>query len=90
MRAGKRWKDWWTGCPATEAADRPTLLASASPIRIEIVRKPKGQVGLAVHARRWLVECFLAWIGGNRCLAKDFDAFAASIMLLLRRLGRCT
>ena len=74
-------------------------VASASPIRIEIVRKPKGQVGFAVHARRWVVERFFSWIGRNRRLAKDFEAsvasaeaflYAASIMLLLRRLGRCT
>lgn len=73
-------------------------VAGASPIRIEIVRKPKGQVGFAVHARRWVVERFFAWIGRNRRLAKDFEAsiasaeaflYAASVMLLLRRLGRC-
>lgn len=74
-------------------------VTSSSPIRIEIVRKPKGQVGFAVHARRWVVERFFAWIGRNRRLAKDFEAsvasaeaflYAASVMLLLRRLGRCT
>lgn len=73
-------------------------VAGASPIRIEIVRKPKRQVGFAVHARRWVVERFFAWIGRNSRLAKDFEAsvcsaeaflYAASIVLLLRRLGRC-
>ncbi len=72
-------------------------VAKASPIRIEIVRKPKGQVGFAVHARRWVVERFFAWVGRNRRLAKDFEAtvasveaflYAASVMLLLRRLAR--
>ena len=67
------------------------------PIRIEIVRKPEGQVGFAVHARRWVVERFFAWINRNRRLAKDFEAsiasaeaflYAASAMLLLRRLAR--
>jgi transposase len=71
-------------------------VANASPIRIEIVRKPKEQVGFAVHARRWVVERFFAWIGRNRRLAKDFEAslasagaflYAASVMLLLRRLA---
>jgi putative transposase len=72
-------------------------VATASPIRVEIVRKLEGQVGFAVHARRWVVERFFAWINRNRRLAKDFEAtiasaeaflYAASAMLLLRRLGR--
>src|SRR5215204_4734718 len=50
------------------AGDR---VAHASAIRIEIVRKPKDQVGFAVHARRWVVERFFARIGRNRRLAKD-------------------
>ena len=72
-------------------------VAKASRIRIEIVRKPKGQIGFAVHARRWVVERFFAWIGRNRRLARDFEAtiasaeaflYAASVMLLLRRIAR--
>ena len=72
-------------------------VAAASPIRVEIVRKAEGQVGFAVHARRWVVERFFAWINRNRRLAKDFEAtiasaeaflYAASAMLLLRRLAR--
>ena len=72
-------------------------VATASPIRIEIVRKPDDQVGFTVHARRWVVERFFAWINRNRRLAKDFEAtiasaeaflYAASAMLLLRRLAR--
>ncbi|WP_376094524.1 IS5 family transposase [Roseomonas sp. CCTCC AB2023176] len=74
-------------------------VAAVSPIRIEIVRKPKGQGGFAVHARRWVVERFFGWISRNRRLAKDFEAtiasaqaflYAAAVMLLLRRLGRST
>ncbi len=70
---------------------------AASPIRIEIVRKSEEQVGFAVHAKRWVVERFFAWINRNRRLAKDFEAtiasaeaflYAASAMLLLRRLAR--
>ena len=72
-------------------------VAKASRIRVEIVRKPKGQVGFAVHARRWVVERFFAWINRNRRLAKDFEAsiasaeaflYAASVILLLRRSAR--
>ena len=72
-------------------------VAKASPIRVEVVRKPEGQVGFAVHARRWVVERFFAWFNRNRRLAKDVEAtiasaeaflYAASAIMLLRRLGR--
>ena len=72
-------------------------VASASTIRVEIVRKPDGQVGFAVHARRWVVERFFAWINRNRRLAKDVEAlipsaeaflYAASAILMLRRMAR--
>ena len=71
--------------------------AQATSIRIEIVRKPPDQVGFAVHPRRWVVERFFAWISRNRRLWKDPEAtltsaraflYAASVMLLVRRLGR--
>lgn len=73
-------------------------VAHATRITVEIVRKQPGQIGFAVHPRRWVVERFFAWLGRNRRLAKDFEAtiasaeaflYAASTMLLLRRLGRC-
>jgi transposase len=72
-------------------------VANASPIRIQVVRRADGQVGFAVIARRWVVERFFAWINRNRRLAKDFEAsissaeaffYAASAMLLIRRIGR--
>jgi transposase len=76
---------------AAERVDRATL------ITVEIVRKHPNQVGFTVHPRRWVVERFFAWIGRNRRLAKDFEAtiasaeaflYAASVMLLTRRLAR--
>ena len=72
-------------------------MAEASPIRIAVVRKADHQVGFAVIARRWVAERFFAWINRNRRLAKDFEAtiqsveaflYAASVVLLLRRLAR--
>ena len=72
-------------------------VAAANPIRVEIVRKSEGQVGFAVHARRWVVERFFACINRNRRLAKDVEAtiasaeaflYAASATLLLRWLAR--
>jgi len=76
------------------AAER---VANATRIIIEIVRKQAGQIGFAVHPRRWVVERFLAWLGRNRRLAKDFEGtvasataflYAASVLLLTRRLAR--
>ena len=70
---------------------------SATDITVEIVRKIKDQVGFVVLPRRWVVERFFAWIGRNRRLSKDFEAsiasaaallYAASVMLLSRRLAR--
>ena len=64
---------------------------------MEIVRKPRQQTGFVLHARRWVVERFFAWINRNRRLAKDVEAslasataflYAASIMLLARRIAR--
>ena len=78
------------------AAER---VANATRVAIEIVRKPPDQKGFAVHPRRWVVERCFAWLGRNRRLAKDFEAsvasataflYAASAMLLVRRLARCT
>ncbi len=73
--------------------------ANATSITIEIVRKPPDQVGFAVHPRRWVVERFFAWISRNRRLWKDPEAtlasaraflYAASVMLLTRRLARAS
>ena len=78
------------------AGDGP---ANATSITVEIVRKPPDQVGFAVHPRRWVVERFFAWISRNRRLWKDPEAtlasaraflYAASVMLLTRRLARAS
>jgi transposase len=72
-------------------------VAGATSVALEIVRKAHDQIGFAVQPRRWVVERFFAWIGRNRRLAKDFEAtlasaraflYTASVMLLVRRLGR--
>lgn len=74
-------------------------VATATLIAVEIVRKNPDQVGFAVQPRRWVVERFFAWIGRNRRLAKDFEAtidsaraflYAASVMLLVRRIARAS
>ena len=72
-------------------------VATATRIVVEIVRQHPDQVGFAVQPRRWVVERFFAWLGRNRRLAKDVEApiasataflYAASVMLLIRRLAR--
>ena len=76
------------------AGERP---ATATSVTVEIVKKPPDQVGFAVHPRRWVVERFFAWISRNRRLWKDPEAtlasakaflYAASVMILIRRLAR--
>ena len=51
------------------------------------------------NPRRWVVERLFAWIGRNRRPAKDFEAtidsaraflYAASVMLLMRRIARAS
>jgi putative transposase len=75
-------------------ADR---VRDATCITIEVVKKLPDQVGFQILPRRWVVERFFAWINRNRRLAKDFEAtiasaqaflYAASVMLLTRRLAR--
>lgn len=74
-------------------------VAKATLILVEIVRKNPNQVGFAIQPRRWVVERFFAWIGRNRRLARDFEAtvdsaraflYAASLMLLVRRIARAS
>lgn len=74
-------------------------VTEATRIIVEIVRKLPNQIGFAVLPRRWVVERFFAWIDRNRRLAKDFEAtiasaraflYAASVMLLLRRIARAS
>jgi putative transposase len=75
-------------------ADR---VRDATSIAIEVVKKLADQVGFQVLPRRWVVERTFAWINRNRRLAKDFEGtiasaeaflYAASVMLLTRRLAR--
>jgi len=74
-------------------------VANATRIVVEIVRKLPDQIGFALLPRRWVVERFFAWINRNRRLAKDFEGtiesataflYAASVMLLTRRLARAS
>ncbi|MCX5064661.1 IS5 family transposase [Micromonospora lupini] len=64
---------------------------------VEIVRKPAGQRGFAVHPRRWVVERTLAWLTAHRRLARDYERHPevseaiirwAAIIGMLRRITR--
>ena len=72
-------------------------VAKATLIAVEIVRKNRDQLDFAVNPRRLGRQRFFSWIGRNRRLAKDFEAtidfaraflYAASVMLLVRRIAR--
>jgi transposase len=76
---------------------RAERVKQATSILIEVVKEPADQRSFVVLPRRWVVEQFFAWINRNRRLAKDFEAtiasaeaflYAASVMLLTRRLAR--
>ena len=86
-------------CVFADAAYDHDRVATATSVLVEIIPRPPGQVGFSVLPRRWVVERLFAWIGRNRRLAKDFEAtinsaraflYAASVMLLIRRLARAT
>lgn len=62
---------------------------------VEVVTKPAGQRGFAVHPKRWVVERTVAWLGRSRQLSKEYDRlpesteawiYLASISMLLKRL----
>lgn len=85
----------WVFADSAYAGERVALATS---IKVQIVRKPKDQVGFKVHKRRWVVERFFAWIGRNRRFSRDVERlvtsveaflYAAACVILLRRLARC-
>jgi putative transposase len=65
-------------------------------VRLEIVRKAKGQRGFAVVPWRWIVERTFAWLGRYRRLKSDYERLPATteaiihiamIRLMIRRLA---
>ena len=40
---------------------------------LDIVRKPKGQIGFSVLPWRWIVERTFAWLANYRRLARDYE-----------------
>ena len=63
---------------------------------IEIARRPKGERGFKLLAKRWMVERTFAWQGRYRRMSKDCERLAetseawirlAMICLMLRRMS---
>jgi putative transposase len=84
---------WADGVYAGELVEWAEKIAN---ITLDIVRKPKGQVGFAVLPWRWIVERTFAWLGNYRRLARDYEINPrtseawikiAMIHLMLRRLA---
>jgi putative transposase len=70
-------------------------VAQFLPCVVEVIEKPKDQVGFAVLPKRWVVERTFAWLGRYRQLSKEYDRrpesteawiYLASIDILLERL----
>ena len=71
-------------------------LRTRGKLRLEVVRRQRGQKGFVVLPRRWVVERTLAWLGFHRRLSKDYEAlpetseamiYVAMIRLMLARLA---
>jgi putative transposase len=46
---------------------------------LEIIKRSDVAKGYVLLPRRWVVERTFAWLNRNRCLAKDFEKFIASV-----------
>jgi len=65
--------------------------------KLEVVEKPKDQVGFQLLPKRWVVERTFAWLVRQRRLARDYERlpetsesfiYAAMIRLMVRRLAK--
>jgi putative transposase len=87
---------WADGAYAGELETWTRGLRKWGKVRLQIVRKPKGQKGFAVLAWRWRVERTFAWLCRNRRLRCDYERlpqttealiYVAMIRLMTRRLA---
>ena len=84
---------WADGGYAGKLAD---WVQEAAGCALEIVKRPKGERGFKLLARRWVVERTFAWLGRYRRMSKDYERLAetseawirlAMICLMLRRMA---
>lgn len=70
--------------------------AAEQGVTVEVVRRPAGQRGFVVQAKRWVVERTIAWVSRHHRLMRDVEhdavtsetlIYLASCHLLLKRLG---
>ena len=87
---------WADGAYAGSLAEWVQGLRRRGRVRLEIVRKAKGQCGFAVVPWRWIVERTFAWLGRYRRLKSDYERLPATteaiihiamIRLMVRRLA---
>jgi len=87
---------WADGAYAGELETWTRGLRKWGKVRLEIVRKPKGQKGFVVLPWRWRVERTFAWLCRNRRLRCDYERlpqttealiYVAMIRLMTRRLA---
>jgi putative transposase len=87
---------WADGAYAGELEPWTRGLRKWGKLRLEIVRKPKGQKGFVVLPWRWRVERTFAWLCRNRRLKCDYERlpqttealiYIAMIRLMTRRLA---
>jgi putative transposase len=87
---------WADGAYAGELETWIRGLRKWGKLRLEIVRKPKGQKGFVVLPWRWRVERTFAWLCRNRRLKCDYERlpqttesliYIAMIRLMTRRLA---
>jgi putative transposase len=87
---------WADGAYAGELEPWTRGLRKWGKVRLEIVRKPKGQKGFVVLPWRWRVERTFAWLCRNRRLRCDYERlpqttealiYVAMIRLMTRRLA---
>jgi putative transposase len=89
-RLARVWADGAYSGPLAEWAEKTAQFV------LDIVCKPRGQIGFSVLPWRWIVERTFAWPGNHRRLARDYDINPptsevwikiAMIHLMVRRLA---
>jgi transposase len=60
--------------------DQPAAAAEAHSIRLEVVKLPTAKRGFVLLPRRWVVERSFAWMARFRCLVRDYERLAETLV----------